>query len=280
MEHHPSALLSGALLLVASASASSVLGSYPFKPWLGNLFEFQLKGSYTFQHFSHIRADAVTLRQSTNSSLVDFDLGMTVLPVISAGFDFGFQQHTAHAMTFDYMRLRLQYLLFDDIIGDAVSMTINTSLISVDRKAVPTLGLMHNGRFGGLLGVSIGREWAIGRIFTHRLWANIGLGAASHASLYTSDSLSWQINFIDRIRLGMNGYFDGGLGTDRFDKLDTYSGLRHLRYRTAGVSLDLKYRWGIWGDLTLSAGRRLWAENAPEDNLFVRVSYHLPFAAF
>lgn len=265
-----------ALFLLATSCASA----YPFKPWLGNLFEFQLRGAYTYQYYSHIRTGEGRVRLPTHNQLGDVDLGMTVLPIASLGIDLGIQKRTGHAMKFDHIRLRGQYLLLDDIVGDPVSLTANLSLTSVDRKALPALGLMHKGRFEALLGVSIGREWAIGRVFTHRLWANIGLGGASHASLYTLDALNWQINFIDRIRFGIKGVFEGGFGTRDLSDTTLFDGYRHLRYRSADIAADLKYRWGIWGDLSFEIGRRLWAENAPENNLFVKISYHLPFAAF
>lgn len=260
--------------------AMSYASAYPFKPWLGNLFEFQLRATYTYQYYSHIRTAGGNVRRPTHNQLGDLDLGMTVLPTVSLGADIGVQKRTAHAMTFDHIRLRGQYLLCDDIVGDPVSMTVNLSLASIDRKALPAMGLMHHGRFEALTGLSIGREWAIGRVFTHRLWANLGLGGASHASLYTLDNLNWQINFIDRIRLGIKGLFDAGYGTRKLNNIALFDGYRHLRYRTLDVAADLKYRWGIWGDLSLEIRRRLWAENAPENNLFVIISYYLPFSAF
>jgi len=268
--------LKRALFLLAVGTASA----YPFKPWLGNLFEFQLRGTYTYQYYSSVRTSGGIVHLPTHNQLADLDLGMTILPIASVGIDLGAQKRTWRSMTFDHVRVRGQYLLLDDIVGDPVSMTVNLSLTSVDRKALPAPGLMHHGRFEALLGTSIGREWAIGRVFTHRLWANIGLCGASHSSLYTLDSLNWQINFIDRIRFGIKGLFDAGYGTRKLDNVARFDGYRHLRYRTLDIAADLKYRWGIWGDLSIEVGRRLWAEYAPENNLFFKISYHLPFAAF
>lgn len=262
-----------------AALCFSAASAYPFKPWLGNLFEFQLKAAYTYQYYSHIKASPFSIRRPTHDHLANLDLSMTVLPIMSVGIDLGGQKRSFHAMTFDHVRVRGQYLLLDDIIGDPVSATVNLTLVSVDRKALPALGLMHHGRFESTLGLSLGREWAIGRVFTHRLWANAALGGASHASLFTEDNINWQINFIDRLRLGITGFFDGGFGTKKLH-MNTFNGYRHERYRVLDIAANLKYRWGIWGDLSFEIGRRLWAENAPDNNLFVRVAYHLPFAAF
>lgn len=258
----------------------SAAGAYPFKPWLGNLFEFQFKGAYTYQYYSRIKLEEGDFHKRVHNQLVGLDLGMTVLPNAALGIDIAAQKRTAHAMTFDHVGVRGQYLLLDDIVGDPVSMTFNLMLTSNDRKALPAMGLMHHGRFEALAGFSIGREWAIGRTFTHRLWANLGLGGASHASLYTMDSLSWQINFIDRLRFGLKGLFDAGYGTKKLQSIEGFDGYRHLRYRTADLVANLKYRWGIWGDLSLQVGRRLWAESAPQNNFFFTITYHLPFSAF
>ena len=267
-----------AILLV---SAMPIKGyTEPLKPWLGNLFEFQLTGGYTFQHFSRIRTYPETIKRSTNMAYFDIDLGLVLLPTLNVGLNLGTQKAMGKNLYFDTAKVWGQYLIFDDIIGDPISMTLNLSLASTDTKVLGNLGKFHHGRFESVLSASIGREWAIGRIFTHRIWANIGIGGSTRSSLFGEEGLAWQINFIDRIRVGAFGTFNGGFGKKRLTTLSDFTGYRHTRYRAIDGGISLKYRWGIWGDLKLQFIRRFWGRSCPENGYSFQVIYHLPFSAF
>jgi len=273
--------------ILAGSLAALVLSLFPskghsdlLKPWLGNLFEFQLTGSYTFQHFSRVRTYPDTVKLSTNANYFDIDLGLVLLPTLNVGVNLGTQKVMGKNLYFDTAKIFGQYLVFDDIVGDPISMTINLSLASTDTKALANLGKFHHGRFESVLSASVGREWAIGRIFTHRIWANVGFGGSTRSSLFSKESLSWQINFIDRIRIGAFGIFNGGFGKKRLTTLSDFTGYRHTRYRAIDAGLSLKYRWDIWGDMKFQFTRRFWGRSCPENGYSFQVMYHLPFSAF
>ena len=265
-----------------SCCTFSVAQAELFKPWLGNLFELQLTAGYSYQHYRKIHMDPEPIYLGTNSNYFDARLAMVLLPTLNMGVKAGTSKIMGQNLYFETAELFAQYLMLDDIVGDPVSMTLNLTVASTQRKPRRNLGRFHHGPMSAELGVSIGREWALGSIFTSRIWINANLGGSTRSSLYTEESAAVEVNFIDRVRLGVVGVFHAGFGTKRLslEQISNFDGYRHIAYRAIDAGVNLKYRWGVWGDLKFEFLRRFWGRSCPQNGYEVRVVYHLPFSAF
>jgi hypothetical protein len=239
-------LLFGASTLAAYTTPPN----YTFSPWIPESLLLQpvLQGSY----------------QSSQLATLQASLGTAYNPyALEIGVEAFHSKKTS--FSFEDFYLNGRWVLWDENLGDAVTVAIGGQLSLVSMIAVKEKALFHYGNFESVLFGSVGSEYYCSEFSTqwkNRWWVTGGAGIANQRSPWyiANGAFEVAINPLQRFRV----FADANIGQGRMQK---------------GVDVGLAgtVESCDWGSLDFSYAYRVFARRIPKGVSIYTISYYYPF---
>ncbi len=264
-------------LLWIVALLPALVSGTELAPWFGESFQLDLRGSVYLQQFTFI-ATKQPNRYSSFDQFYTASLSTNVMDIVNGEAELTLANTRHRSFGFDNVRFTGRTLVWDDITGDLLSLTVGATVTAANRCAVDDLGSFHHGTLALESHLAFGRETPCAQFWFLRWWGVLGYGIANEGKPWFRGDLYWARNFWDtrEIRLFVHSLW--GLG-DHSIKLDKkFHGYGPIKHRS--VDLGIRFCSQIdCVDSTLSFEyvRRLHALNFPKyANVFMfRIFYPL-----
>jgi hypothetical protein len=264
------------LLFGLNASAQALYT----KPWLGNVYELEWQGAFTYSRFHKVADAAVQLKHPFNSRFYLMDLAFTASAVFDMQAEIEFADTSRQSFEWQSVALQGRYLWLNDIIGDPCSLITGVNARAVHRHSLHDPSCPYHYEYNFELTTAIGKEYSNEGDWTMRTYGLGGIGIANQGSPWLRALGVWQINRNDRHRfnLGINGYF--GMGHKRHVNVNHFNGWAHVHHQSIDLSAGYEYHMQIWGTVGLQYAYRIFANSFPEHVNFITLFYRLPFSFF
>lgn len=263
------------LLLVVSS-----LYSLEEKPWFCDLLEFQGLISYEYSFYSKVDNAVHPLKHTSHDNLITLGLS-TRMPE-----DWQWQAELELAQTprFSFgcrsFALEARYSLFDDVMGDALSLVVGGTFRHVTPRAMKDISTPYHGPFAGEVNLALGKEWCCGPSWTHRLFALGAFGDATRGKPWLRGDLFYMGNFCDRHQWRIFGLTYFGTGHHDRVNINHFHGWGQIDHRSIDLGIGYRYLFDYYGSLFFDYKRRVYAHSYPEQVNFFIISYEIPFSCF
>lgn len=232
-----------------------------FQPWLGNLYELELRTSFIYQDYTWFSSGPHLKKYSSNDLFFNASLAGT-LPA------FGIEVEATQARTrrqkgnLDQLKVTGRYVWQDDIAGDPLSLTTGLSIIYALPYSLRDRSSFHHGRAEAELFLSIGKETPQEAVWISRWWSVLGLGIADRGSPWLRFHLSYEKRLWvqHEMRIFMHSLW--GLGDKRLH-LHHFHGYGPIQHQSVDVGLRYTYLLEYFGSASLEYSYRIHARNFP-----------------
>jgi hypothetical protein len=232
-----------------------------YKPWLGNLYEFESRSSLRYQRFHWFSSGSHLQKFSSN----DFFLNVSLS---NARPDFGVEFEVLQASTrrqkgdIDRLRINGKYVWLDDVAGDPWTVTTGLSFIQAFRHSLKDLGSFHHGMEEGELFLSVGKETACETVWSSRWWGILGIGIAERGSPWIRFNLHYEKGWCDRHETKLFMHSMCGLGNKRLP-VRHFHGYGPIRHQSIDIGFRYTYLLEFFGSVSLEYSYRVYAQNFP-----------------
>jgi len=250
------------------------------EPWFCNVYEFTFSPSYTYSRYRDVQNGYPQLRSVSNDHLIAFDIAVPPAPNWELDADVEFADTPRQSMGLRSLGAQVRYLWLDDVVGDPVSLTTGVSLRGVSKHSVHDVSSPYHSYLNGELSTSIGREWDSGFHWRFRTYGFGAIGMANHGYPWSRLFATVEGNLHNTHRLSLFSWGYIGFGPHKRVHVDHFKGYASVQHRNVDIGIQYTYVTEIWGRITLSYSRRVYAHSFPENVNFFLIGYMLPFSLF
>jgi hypothetical protein len=248
------------------------------KPWLGNVYEFYFLGKYSYSRFSSVDSAVQPLKNTSNDHLLNLNLDFCFSAYHTILTELEFMKTPRRSFGFSSIALQWRYLCLDDIGGDFVSLVVGSNIRVVSKKSLKDISSYRSGEVEIEGNVSVGKEFNGLEFWRFRIWGVGFLGIANRGSLWIRGVLAFEGNDGDTYKWGALLRGSHGYGKKTVVDIDRFRGYGYIRHKNLDVGCYFGYRLDVWGTISFSYERRLFAKRYPKNvNTFI-VSYFIPFS--
>lgn len=250
------------------------------KPWLGNVYEWEAQGVFTYSRYSKVDDASVQLSHPSNDKFYAIDLSFTP----SESFDFQGEMEFADTprqkLGLQSYALQARYLWLSDIRGDAYSLISGFSIREASRRSLHDVSCPYHSDFNFELTTAAGKEWSKEGWWTSHGYTLLGLGIANHGAPWLKALAVFEVNRTNRNQLmvALEGYF--GFGGERHPNVDHFDGWGHFHHQSIDCAVGYAHHLPVWGTFGLRYAYRLFANTFPAHVNFITLFYRLPFSLF
>ena len=261
--------------LLTLLTVSTITFATERMPWFERDLIIPLRASYIYQTYPYVQASHGHFGHEAHDSFLPLSASIAYQD-INAELELVFADTRRQHTTLDCIRLTGLYRIWNDIIGDPLSVVAGVTLTKAFSHSVKDPSSFHHGRIEAEFLVSAGRETSVEALWSTRWWGVLGLGIADHGSPWIRGELAWEKNWCDQqqLRLFVNTLW--GLGRDNLHPCHHFHGYGPLNHQS--IDLGARYSYVFESGLTLSAGftRRIYARNFPVRANIVTLSLMYP----
>jgi hypothetical protein len=267
-------------LLFLLLCVPELLSALPKKPWFGNVYEFFFDAEYTFDYYRHVANAKHGTRHHSNDNQFIFGLGFTPSESWDMALEAEVSDTTRQSWNLRSVAAQLRYLLWDDIIGDPISLVTGLSIRGVHHSSLRDISCPYPAEANLELNVSLGKEWSRGPYWITRTFAFGTAGIANHGSPWTRFFAAFECNWNDKHQLHLFTRGDFGFGHRNTVNVEHFHGYASIHHKSVDVGIGYARHFLIWGKLTFDYAHRVYAHAYPERVNYFTIWYHLPFSFF
>lgn len=262
------------------AACSQGLYALETKPWLGDVYAFELQSAFTYYRFHDVEGASKQLSSPENVRVFSLDLGWTPFPTVDVQLEGEFAKINQINWGLRSTAIQTRYQLLDDISGDPVSLTFGLNLRYAPHHFLKDVSTPYASEFNMEVTGSIGKEWAEGPDWRMRIYGLVALGMANRGYPWTRELFVWQYNLENTHRFTLFAQGDFGFGKRQHVNVKHFDGWAKFQHQSLDLGLSYGYKISVYGVLSASYMRRIFAHNFPENVNFFTLSYCLPFSLF
>jgi hypothetical protein len=248
------------------------------QPWLGNVYEFNFLGKYSYSYFNHVNNSIPPYNHFYRNNLVYADLEFTFSPQWSIDFDIEFAESTKEVFGYRSNGVQLRCLCLDDMTGDPCSFTLAFSGRNTTERFLHDISCPSHARGDFEGSFSIGKELDAFEMCHFRLWGLGVIGIGTVGSPWLRGKVAFEFNYDDRHKGGI--FVDGIHGYGKYGFVDVahFNGYGKLRQVDIDITFRYGYRFDVWGTLKFEYKRRLLAKVCPAEVNTFSLAYSIPFS--
>lgn len=250
--------------------------STEYRPWFGNIYEFEFRTSFIYQSYSKISSGSSLENHSSDDLFLHASLS-------SAITDLSFEGEIVEARTrhqkgdIDQLKITGRYVWENDLAGDPWSLTTGMSYTQAFQRSLNDISSFHHGLYEGEAFLSMGKEFFFETGWNHRWWSVVGVGIAERGSpwirFYVVYEKCLQQN---RQELQLLLHSLWGLGHKKLHFHD-FSGYGPIRHQSVDLGLRYIYLLDYFGSASLEYAYRVHAENFPAYAHYVIIKFLYTF---
>lgn len=256
------------------------LFSLQMQPWIDQLWEFHFGPSYTFDFYPQVQGGVPTPQKTTVENIVAANLYVSPYENWQAELELEFASTTRLSMGYRSVAFQLRNQLLSDILGDVCSATWDANIRGVSDRDLTDVSCPYHANFNMEIGGSLGKEWSYNEDWNVRAFGFLGAGTANRGSPWIRFFASAEANADNRYRFELfsRGYF--GFGNEQVVFIDHFNGYAAIHHQSVDIGAKYSYVLDMWGYLSFSYTRRVYAHLFPQSVNFFIFSYTLPFSFF
>ena len=256
------------------------LFAFTLDPWLTLVAEFEFRPAYSYRYYPSVDRGFNPSSYHSHDQFIDLNLGVTFWP----NWDFQVQSDFSHTRKLNWggqrLGVQLRYLVWDDVVGDPVSLTVGGQVFYVPTRNMRDVSSPYHSQGNLELGLAVGKEIDQGYHWLFRFWGFLGAGIANRGYPWLRPILAVEGKFhlSHQIKLFSEGYF--GFGDRSRVNIDDFNGYAKIAHRSIDVGLNYTYHFRIWGALGLQYAYRVYAHAFPRHASTFTAEYRFPFSLF
>ena len=264
-----------------------LLSLFPFSlfafvvdPYLTPIAEFEFRPSYSYRYYPSVDHGENPSSYHSHDQLIDLNLGVNFWP----NWDFQFQADFSHTHKLNWggqrVGTQLRYLLWNDVVGDPISLTIGGQIFYVPTHNMRDVSSPYHSQGNFELGIAAGKEIDSTYQWLWRFWGFVGTGIANRGYPWIRPILSAEGKFQLRhkLKLFTEGYF--GFGDHSRINIDDFNGYAKIQHRSIDIGLNYTYLFEIWGALKMQYSFRVYAHSFSQHASIFTAEYRFPFSLF
>jgi hypothetical protein len=232
-----------------------------YQPWLGNIYEFELRGSLLYQGYAWLSSGPHLKKYSSNDVFLNASLS-NAIP------DFGLEIEATQARTrrqkgdLDQLKITGRYVWQDDVAGDPLSLTTGLSFIYATPYSLRDVSSFHHGRAEGEVFLSIGKESPLETMWGSRWWNVLGIGLADRGSPWVRFNLTYEKRLWDQHEIRLFLYSLWGFGHKKLH-LNSFHGYGPIQHQSIDVGVRYTYLLEFFGSACVEYSFRVYGRNFP-----------------
>lgn len=230
-------------------------------PWLGNIYEFEVRSTIFSQNYSRIDESSHLKKKHANDLFLNASLSNS-LTDLGGEFEIIQARTRQQGGDIDHLKMTGRYVWFDDLAGDPLSVVTGLSYIQAFSHSLKDVSSFHHGLYEGELFVSLGRERSFKAEMESRWWSMLGLGLAERGSPWVRFQLNYERGW--KIKHAFRLFLDSmwGLGGKQL-KLCDFKGYGPIAHESIDVGLRYTYLIDYYGSAMIQYYFRPYAKNFP-----------------
>jgi len=255
--------------------------AFDVQPWFPYPYEFHFRPNYLAAYYPNVNgATNPTSYNAWNQELY-LNFGMNTMSQFDTQIEAGFFNTSKTNATFQSAAMMGRYLLLDDVQGDPVSVAIGLSLRYVPGHALTDVFTPFHNRVNLEANCAVGKEFDNLQYWLYRLYGVASVGMANQGAPWVKGLGAFEFNASDnrnQCAIQVDSCF--GFGSQDFVNINRFNGYAKIWHQNVDVSAIFRHLFDIWGTLSVELGYRVYAKNYPENLVFARFKYDLPFSIF
>lgn len=253
------------LLFSVFLLAPRVMEATEYQPWLGNLYEFELRSSFRYQGYSKLASGPRSVNYSSDDLFLNLSLSNAKSePASGLGLELELTQAKTRKQKgeIDQIKLTSRCVLLDDVAGDPIGITVGLSYAQAFPASLKDPSSFHHGLYNSECFLSIGKEQPDDLQWGSRWWGVAGFGVAEKGSAWLRFRLDYEKRLWERHALRGFVHSLCGLGGKRLHA-DCFQGYGPVAHRSIDVGLRYMYFIEYYGSANIEYSYRVHACNFP-----------------
>ncbi len=266
--------------LLFAFCATTSLVALDTKPWLGDVYAFSFESGFSYAHFPKVQGASTQLRSPENSRNLVADVGLTTSPNWDVQLEGEFGQANSINWALRSGAMQIRFLFLNDVVGDLCSFICGVSVRGASSHFLKSVSTPYAAECNIELSSALGKEWSLGPNWTARTYGFLAVGQANRGSPWIRPLLVAEYNLLNQHRFTLFSNADVGFGGKQGVDVDHFHGWSPFQHQSVDLGVSYGCELGVYGRLTASYARRLFAHNFPERMNLFTLSYFLPFSLF
>lgn len=258
-----------------------VAGALEVEPWLGEIYQFQFQGTYSYSHYPNVKNASVPLKSPSNDQLIAASLEWPFNENWDGEAEVEFVHTPRQPWGYRSAALQIRYLWLNDVECDPISLITGLNIRNVASISLRDVSSPYHANMNFELNAALGKEWSqCCYDWLFRLYGFFGAGMGNRGSPWLRGQLSFQGNYQSRHQgqLFALGYF--GLGNKTQVNTEHFWGWAKFRHQSIDLGASYRYLFDYWGSLDLDLSYRVYAHSFPKQLVAIYLTYTLPFSCF
>ena len=203
--------------------------------------------------------------RSENDGFVNLSLAISPGPRLSSEVELAAAHTGTRDIEFEHLCLTGRYLVWNDIVGDLVSLTTGVTITVSPTNAVEDLSVFHSDNVDLEGHIAIGKEHSKGSLWLWRYWSAVGLGWGFQDSAWLrfTGASEYNLDGVHQFRLLGEGLI--GLGSNDLDLTIPFKGYGPIDHRSADLAFRYTYVIEYIGTISAEVKHRVYAKNYPKN---------------
>lgn len=257
-------------------SLASQMSALEYWPWFPEPLLPQAILSYQFLTFPKVQTFDHSLNRHETAHTGSANLCFAPTDAILFQTEVALTGTTAHGFFFDYAAVAPQYLIWNDIIGDPLSLSVGGALIVPSTTSRRDFATFHLGSVDFQGHVAIGKEAAACGTWRRRMWAVGAIMASTRGSPAMWGTLAVALNRHDHFSAELYGTGLFGFGHRQLSAFVPFQGYGPFATRAIDIGIRFSVALRYLGVGRLEYRIRPVARNFPQNAQFLIVSVVIP----
>ncbi|MDN3504279.1 MAG: hypothetical protein P0S95_01730 [Rhabdochlamydiaceae bacterium] len=269
-------------ILLFIALLFSIRGAaFELQPWFTYPYEFHFRPSYLAAYYPNVNGATNPISYNAWNQELYLNFGFNTMSQFDTQIEAGFFNTSKTNATFQSAAVMGRYLLLDDVQGDPISAALGLNIRFVPDHALTDTFTPYHNIVNFETNLAIGKEFDNLQYWLYRLYGVASVGIANRGAPWVKGLGSFEFNARDnrnQCAVLVDSYF--GFGSQDFVNINRFNSYAKIWHQNVDVSAIYRHLFDIWGTISIEFGYRVYAKNYPENLVFAKLKYDLPFSIF
>jgi len=268
----------GLALIATYFSLTNQVAATELKPWHDTIYSTEFNGSCLIQQFNQLDTNCGLKNRSEIDAFYTFGALGVAEANTTVELELSALNSRHKKFGFSSLKATARYFLFNDVIGDPVSLAIGASCSTIFKAARNNIATFDHGGIAGEVHAAIGKEYSCEQFWVSRIWGVLGLGIADVGYPWARANLVWEYNRweIHQLRIFANTLW--GFGNKNLPFHSSFHGYGKVGYQAIDVGARYGYILPSNVFLGIEYAYRVFGRNCPVCVNLFKIEFNYPFS--